>query len=109
VTPEFLNRIDDTIVFLPLTLDEIRQIVTIQLTALKNKLAKNNIDISFDDTAISLIAEKGYRPEYGGRPVKRAIKELVVDALSLALLRQEVSKTAPILVSAVNHQITIRN
>jgi ATP-dependent Clp protease ATP-binding subunit ClpB len=76
---------------------------------LKNKLAKNDIDISFDDAAVSLIAQKGYKPEYGGRPVKRAIKELVVDALSLAMLRQEVTKTAPILVSAIDYQIAIRN
>lgn len=80
-----------------------------QLDSLKKKLEKNNIEITFDDSAVAFLARKGYKPEYGGRPVKRAIKEYVVDALSLALLRQEVVKTAPIRLFAHNEQLSIRN
>ena len=65
--------------------------------------------MEFDSHTVSLIAQEGYRPEYGARPVKRAIKEMVVNKLSLALLRQEVSKDSPIKVSANNGQIVISN
>ena len=109
VAPEFINRIDDTIMFLPLKQEDIRKIVEIQLKSLKKKLAINDIDVTFEDSAITLIAHKGYRPEYGGRPVKRAIKDLIVDTLSISLLRQEVVKNRPIRISAVNDNIIIRN
>ena len=109
VAPEFINRIDDVIMFLPLSQEDIKKIVSLQLTALGKKLIQNEIDINFEDSAIAFIAQKGYKPEYGGRPVKRAIKEYVIDALSLALLRQEVVKTSPIRVSALNEQMIIRN
>lgn len=109
VAPEFINRIDDIIMFLPLTQEDIVKIVEIQLSALKAKLLKNEINISFDDSVVSYIAQRAYVPEYGGRPVKRAIKELIVDRLSIALLRQEVSKTSPIKVSANEGQIIIKN
>ena len=109
VAPEFINRIDDVVMFLPLSQEDIKKIVSIQLENLKKKLKKNDIEITFDDSAIAFLARKGYKPEYGGRPVKRAIKEYVVDALSLALLRQEVVKTSPIRVSAQNENLVIRN
>ena len=80
-----------------------------QLEALKKNLRQNEIDINFEDSAIAFIAQKGYKPEYGGRPVKRAIKEYVIDALSLTLLRQEVVKTSPIRVSALNEYLIIQN
>ena len=109
VAPEFINRIDDVIMFLPLTQDDIKAIVVLQLEAQQKKLKQNDIDITFDDTAIAFIAHKGYKPEYGGRPVKRAIKEYIINKLSLALLRQEVVKTLPIVVSVVNNNLIIRN
>ena len=109
VAPEFINRIDDIIMFLPLGHEDIKKIVSLQLDALKTKLKQNEIDINFADSAIAFIAQKGYKPEYGGRPVKRAIKEHVIDSLSLALLRQEVVKTLPIRVSALNENLVIRN
>ncbi len=109
VAPEFINRIDDVIMFLPLSQEDIKKIVSLQLVALKKKLKQNDIDINFEDSAIAFIAQKGYKPEYGGRPVKRAIKEYVIDALSLALLRQEVVKTSPIRVSSLTDTIVIRN
>ena len=109
VAPEFLNRIDDIIMFLPLTQDDIKQIVTIQLSALKDKMSNNNININFDASVISLLSTKGYKPEYGGRPVKRVIKDLIIDNLSLHLLRQELDKDLPILASAINEQISFSN
>lgn len=109
VTPEFINRIDDVIMFLPLCQEDIKKIVSLQLEALKKKLKQNDIDITFEDSAIMFIAQKGYKPEYGGRPVKRAIKEYVINALSIALLRQEVVKSSPIRVTIANNNIIIRN
>lgn len=109
VAPEFINRIDDVIMFLPLSQEDIKKIVSLQLEALKKKLKQNYIDIIFEDSTLSFIAQKGYKPEYGGRPVKRAIKEYVIDALSLALLRQEVVKTSPIRIAIVNNNMIIRN
>ena len=109
VAPEFINRIDDVIMFLPLSQEDIKKIVSLQLEALKKKLKQNDIDIIFEDSTLSFIAQKGYKPEYGGRPVKRAIKEYVIDALSLALLRQEVVKTSPIRIAIVNNNMIIRN
>lgn len=109
VAPEFINRIDDVIMFLPLCQEDIKKIVSLQLVALKKKLKQNDIDINFEDSAIAFIVQKGYKPEYGGRPVKRAIKEYVIDALSLALLRQDVVKTLPISVLALNGNLVIRN
>ena len=109
VAPEFINRIDDVIMFLPLSQEDIKKIVSLQLEALKKKLKQNDIDITFEDSAIMFIAQKGYKPEYGGRPVKRAIKEYVINALSIALLRQEVVKSSPIRVTIANNNMIIRN
>jgi ATP-dependent Clp protease ATP-binding subunit ClpB len=109
VAPEFINRIDNTIMFLPLTQEDIRKIVELQLESLKKKIVSNDLHVTFDDSAIDLIAHNGYKPEYGARPVKRAIKELVIDALSISLLRQEVVKNTPIRISAVNGSIVICN
>lgn len=109
VAPEFINRIDDVIMFLPLSQEDIKKIVLLQLEALKKKLKQTSIDISFENSAVDFISLKGYKPEYGGRPVKRAIKEHVIDALSIALLRQEVVKSLPINISANDEHILIRN
>ena len=109
VAPEFLNRIDDIIMFLPLGMEDIKEIVRIQLDALKAKLSRNDIHIEFDDHAVSLIAQNGYKPEYGGRPVKRAIKKMVTDALTLKLLRQEVSKGSLIKVSVHDGELSFSN
>ena len=109
VAPEFINRIDDVVMFLPLSQEDIKKIVSLQLEALKKRLKQNDIDINFEDSAIAFIAQKGYKPEYGGRPVKRAIKEYVIDALSLSLLRQEVVKSFPIRVAIASNNIVIIN
>ena len=109
VAPEFINRIDNTIMFLPLTIDNIKEITLIQLHSLKNKLAKNEIIIDFEESAITLISTRGYIPEYGGRPIKRIIKEYILDKLSMCLLRQEIDKELPIIAYSVNDEIKFRN
>ena len=109
VSPEFINRIDDVVMFLPLGQEDIKKIVLLQLEALKKQLMKNDIDITIEESTIAFIAQKGFKPEYGGRPVKRAIKEYIIDALSLALLRQDVVKTSPIKLSSDGGKILIEN
>lgn len=109
LAPEFINRIDEIITFLPLSKEEVEEIVVIQLNALKNNLTNNGMNVSFDSSVIPAIAQKAYNPQYGARPVKRTIKEMIVDQLSMALLRQEVSKTRPIKISYSNGQVVIKN
>ena len=86
VAPEFLNRIDDIVMFRPLGLRQIEKIVEIQLAALVEKMKGRGLRLSFDPSAVSLITLRGYAPEYGARPVKRTINDLVVNELTLKLL-----------------------
>ncbi|HEY5891551.1 MAG TPA: ATP-dependent chaperone ClpB [Acidimicrobiia bacterium] len=84
--PEFLNRIDDIVVFDRLSLDDLREIVEIQLESLKERLAQRRIEIAFDDEALDLLAQRGYDPVYGARPLKRLIQTGVADQLARGLL-----------------------
>ncbi|MGN1200188.1 MAG: ATP-dependent Clp protease ATP-binding subunit, partial [Thermoguttaceae bacterium] len=86
--PEFLNRIDETIVFHPLEKDQIRQIVQIQTKKLQALLAKQGIDLSISDAALDAIADLGYEPEYGARPLKRVIQQRLENPLALELLKR---------------------
>ena len=109
VAPEFINRIDDIIMFTPLGMDAIKKIVEIQLATQQKKFSENKIDVRFDDSVLSFIAHKAYSPEYGARPVRRAIKANIVDALCMSILRQEVNKEQPIVVRVDSSQILISN
>ena len=109
IRPEFLNRIDETIMFTPLSKDEIRQIVTLQINAVKKMLADNNVELSVTDSAVNLISDTGYDPEFGARPVKRVIQRLILNDLSKKLLAGEVDATHPIVVDASNDQLVFRN
>jgi len=109
IRPEFLNRIDETIMFTPLSKDEIRQIVTLQINAVKKMLADNNVELSVTDTAVDFIAEAGYDPEFGARPVKRVIQRFILNDLSKKLLAGEVDATHPIVVDADNNGLVFRN
>ena len=86
-----------------------RPLIEMQLAAQRKKLLGNKIDVRFDNSVVAMIAQKAYSLEYGARPVNRAIKENIIDALCMALLRQEVSKTVPIEVTANGDQIVIKN
>jgi ATP-dependent Clp protease ATP-binding subunit ClpB len=85
--PEFLNRIDETIIFKNLTLEQIIEIVKIQVNKLSNRLSDRNIDLRLSDQAMSFIAEKGYDPIYGARPLKRVIQQYIENPLSMEILK----------------------
>ena len=108
VAAEFINRIDDIVMFLPLTRDDIRQIVNMHLQQLRRKMGSNDISVNFDDSTVELLTRLGYNPEYGARPVKRAIYQHVVDTISTGILSGEIRRDSPINVYADNGTIKVR-
>jgi ATP-dependent Clp protease ATP-binding subunit ClpB len=98
IRPEFLNRIDETIMFLPLTEPQIRQIVTLQVAGVEKMLQSNGVDMKLTDAAISFLAQAGFDPEFGARPVKRAIQRYLLNDLSKKLIAQQVDRSKTILV-----------
>lgn len=109
VRPEFLNRIDDIIMFTPLTKNDIKAVVELQLKGVQKMIAKQGITFDATPEAISYLAEKGYKPEYGARPVKRVIQKEVLNALSKEILSGKVSTDSIILLDAFNDKIVFRN
>ena len=109
IRPEFLNRIDETIMFLPLNREEIEQIVMLQINGIKNMLAGNGITLEMTDEAVRFIASTGYDPEFGARPVKRAIQRYLLNDLSKKLLSQEVDRSKPIIVETAGDGLKCRN
>ena len=109
IRPEFLNRIDETIMFLPLNREEIEQIVMLQINGIKNMLAGNGITLEMTDEAVRFIASTGYDPEFGDRPVKRAIQRYLLNDLSKKLLSQEVDRSKPIIVETAGDGLKFRN
>ena len=100
IRPEFLNRIDETIMFLPLTEKEIKQIVVLQIKSVQKMLSGNGVELVLTDAAIDFLANAGYDPEFGARPVKRAIQHYLLNDLSKKLLSQEVDRNKPITIDA---------
>jgi len=100
IRPEFLNRVDDIIMFRPLTREEIERIVRLQVAAVERRLAGQDIALRVSDTAVALIASAGFDPEFGARPVKRALQRLLLNDLSRALLAGTVDKARPIVADA---------
>ena len=100
IRPEFLNRIDETIMFEPLTQAEIRQVVQLQVASVQKMLSQNGITLALTDAAIDLLTREGYDPEFGARPVKRAIQRLLLNDLSKAILAGTVNRDHPIRVDA---------
>ncbi|HCA99343.1 MAG TPA: type VI secretion system ATPase TssH, partial [Porphyromonadaceae bacterium] len=96
IRPEFLNRIDDIIMFAPLKQEEIAQIVRIQLNSVKKMLAENGVALEYTDEAVRSISEAGYDPEFGARPVKRVIQRKVLNQLSKDILSGKVDNSRPI-------------
>ena len=109
IRPEFLNRIDDIIMFQPLKKEEIRLIVRLQVAAIVNRLAEQGISLQVDDDAIAQIAEAGFDPEFGARPVKRSLQRLLLNDLSKSLLSGAIDKSRPIRVRAAGDALSFSN
>ncbi len=109
IRPEFLNRIDEVIMFSPLNEAEIGQIVSLQLNSVARMLAKNGLTLTATPAAVNLLAGAGYDPEFGARPVKRAIQSLVLNQLSKDIIAQRIDREKPIVVDAENGNIVFRN
>ena len=109
IRPEFLNRIDETIMFTPLNENEIEQIVRLQINSVAKLLSENGVRLEADDTAIKFIAKAGFDPEFGARPIKRAIQRLLLNDLSKQLLAGSVNKEFPIKVEATEESLVFIN
>ena len=109
IRPEFLNRIDEIIMFRPLTDVQIRQIVSIQIKGIAKRLAENGITLNVTDAAISFLAQAGFDPEFGARPVKRAIQNYVLNDLSKKIIAQQVDKDRPIIIDAEGDNLIFKN
>ena len=109
VRPEFLNRVDEIITFTPLNEEQIKSIVCLQLDIIKKRLADNDITLDISQSAIELLAREGYNPDFGARPVKRAIQRLLLNDLSKTLLSGTLDCTKTIIVDADEEKLTFHN
>ncbi|MBR6115959.1 MAG: AAA family ATPase [Paludibacteraceae bacterium] len=109
IRPEFLNRIDETILFEPLNEKEIRDIVGLQIAGIHKMLMQNGVDLRVTDDAIDYIAREGYDPQFGARPVKRALQRLVLNELSRAIIAGKVDQQKPVVVELKDGQLGFRN
>jgi ATP-dependent Clp protease ATP-binding subunit ClpB len=109
IRPEFLNRVDEVIMFQPLLRSEVKGIINIQLQQLKELVAKNGMILEFSDYALDYLAEQGYDPQFGARPLKRLIQKEIVNLLSKKILAGDVDKSRPVLVDVFDGVVVIRN
>lgn len=109
IKPEFLNRVDDLIMFTPLCKEEINEIVKLQLKGIVKQLKENDIDFNFTQSAIDKLAEAGYDPQFGARPVKRALQHLVLNQLSKDIISGHINKQKPITVDVKNNELIFNN
>lgn len=109
IRPEFLNRIDEIIMFTPLNEKEIREIVGLQLNAVKKMVEKNGIDLQFTDAALDFISHEGYDPQFGARPVKRVIQRYVLNELSKEILSGHVDRSRPIVIDRNGDGLIFKN
>lgn len=109
IRPEFLNRIDETIMFLPLTQSEIAQIVTLQLKRVEAMLAPQGFTLKWTDSAVDYLTKVGYDPEFGARPVKRAIQHYVLNDLSKAILAETVNREKPVIIDDFGEGLVFHN
>ena len=107
--PEFLNRIDDVILFHPLMRKEIKGIIRIQLENLKKQLATQGIDLNFTDYALDYLVQRGFDPQYGARPLKRLIQKDIINMLSKKIIGGEIDKTKPVLIDVFDGVVVMRN
>ena len=109
IRPEFLNRIDEIIMFTPLNEEEIRKIVTLQLNSVKKMLANNGVALNFTDAAVDFISDAGYDSQFGARPVKRAIQKYVLNELSKEILGMKIDKNHPIIIDREGDGLVFKN
>jgi ATP-dependent Clp protease ATP-binding subunit ClpB len=109
IRPEFLNRIDEVIMFEPLMRDDIKEIIRIQLNDLKTQLMKSGVELEFTEYALDYLAENGFDPQFGARPLKRLIQKQIVNQLSKKLLSGTIDKTKPVLVDVFDGTVVFRN
>ena len=109
IRPEFLNRIDETIMFLPLTQEQIKQVVRLQINGITQMLEGNGVTLQLTDAALDFLADAGYDPEFGARPVKRVIQRYLLNDLSKTMLAQHIDRTRPIIVDADKNGLVFRN
>jgi ATP-dependent Clp protease ATP-binding subunit ClpB len=109
IRPEFLNRVDEIILFQPLLRNEIKEIVNIQLNNLKKLVAQSGIQLEFSDYALDFLAEQGFDPQFGARPLKRLIQKEIVNQLSRRILAGEIDKSQPVLVDVFDNTVVFRN
>ena len=109
IRPEFLNRVDELIMFTPLTRKEIKQIVGLHFEQITKNLAQNGVEISFTDKAAQWIANEGFVPQYGARPIKRALQKNVLNELSKKIIGDVINREKPIIVDAKNDGLVFRN
>ena len=107
--PEFLNRIDEIIMFTPLDENEIAQIVRLQVSSVAKMLSKNGITLEATDAAVAFLAKAGYDPEFGARPVKRVIQNMVLNKLSKDIIAQNIDREKPIVIDCVGDELVFRN
>jgi ATP-dependent Clp protease ATP-binding subunit ClpB len=109
IRPEFLNRIDETIMFHPLLKKEIKGIIRIQLENLKQMVSEAGIQLTFSDYALEYLAEHGYDPQFGARPLKRLVQKVIVNQLSKRILAGDIDKSKPVLVDVFDGVVVFRN
>ena len=109
IRPEFLNRIDETVMFTPLDKHDIQKIVDIQVKSVQKMLASNGVKLEITKPALELLAEDGYDPEFGARPVKRTIQRMVLNQLSKDILAQKVDNAHPIIIDRKGDDLIFRN
>lgn len=109
VAPEFVNRIDDIIMFLPLSKEDIRKIVQLQIRSIAKNLKSQGVEIQVTDDAIDFLVSVGFQPEYGARPVKRAINSFLIDDMSISIINGEISKDSPIQISSDHNNLKFTN
>jgi ATP-dependent Clp protease ATP-binding subunit ClpB len=109
IRPEFLNRVDEIIMFQPLMKKEIRNIITIQLKNLQRQVEENGINLKFSDYAIDFLAENGFDPQFGARPLKRLIQKSIINQLSKRILMGDIDKSRPVIVDVFDGVVVFRN
>lgn len=109
IRPEFLNRVDEIIMFSPLMKKQIMGIVKIQLDGLKQLVAENGITLNYSQYLLEFLAEQGYDPQFGARPLKRLIQKQIINALSKRILAGDIDKSKPVLVDVFDGLVVFRN